>query len=399
MGGTVFRDQRVTAAVAVALLMSVGACSNGDAQQRAAPASSGSPTMGAEAPASSAPPSGMDMGGDHTPIPPNTQVLDTGQIYSQDRKGVVCIYGRTPFGLAGGSGFIHDLEAGMAITNAHVVDGLTGVKARFFDGTVLPIHVMGVDPCSDLAVVHFGGELPEGTIRLPLGDSNALRPGDQVTALGYPVSANASFRHPRLVPTTGTVQAPHVRYDNVADLNAVTAIEHGATIQHGNSGGPLTDNKGNVVGINTRLGPEDTQGQYYAIPIADAHELSEKLMTGESVNDLGWQLYAHRLHSYTEFYGKAGDAIEQYLKKAHQAGGMIVGAVRAGGPVDRKLQTGDLVTSMSNTSVASMTQVCDIIESTLPGRDVISIDGIHLDPAQKNFGDAFHVQFVMPGKH
>jgi S1-C subfamily serine protease len=260
---------------------------------------------------------------------------------------------------------------------------------------------MGSDPCSDLAVVHFSGPLPAGTVRLPLGDSDHLHPGDTVTALGYPVTASANVYLPHLIPTTGTIQDPRVRYNDEPDIAAVIAIQHGATIQHGNSGGPLTDDKGNVIGINTLLGPEGTQSQYYALPIKEAHAETDKLMKGESVNNLGWSLTAHSVHPYNSegIYGEKGNEIEQYLKKQGITGGMIVTSVQAGGPVDQKVQQVDLITAISNRSVNSMAQTCDIIESTLPGRDTISVDGIHLDQSQSNYGRTFHVAFKMPGSH
>ena len=120
--------------------------------------------------------------GEHRPV-------SAAEIHQMSRKGVFSTHGRLPDGSPmWGTAFIHDLDAELAITNAHVVDGVQGVQAVFFDGTEQPLDVLGSDPCADLAVIRVTGDLPEGSVRLPLGDSDTLAPGDELTAIGYRVS-------------------------------------------------------------------------------------------------------------------------------------------------------------------------------------------------------------------
>jgi S1-C subfamily serine protease len=329
----------------------------------------------------------MSMG-EHTPIPANTTPLSAAEIYQKSRKGVFLVYGRLPDGsYTWGTAFVHDLGGEVAITNAHVVDGIQGLQAVFFDGTEQPVVVVGSDPCADLAVIRVSGDLPEGTVRLPLGDSDTLAPGDELTAIGYLVSGQADLGGARAVPTTGLVQDLGVRADVDPSLpEYVDAIQHSATLRPGSSGGPLLDNKGNVVGINSMAGPADKRGHNYSIPINAAHHETDKLMTGEQVNSLGWTLTPHVTN-------RPRADVESALQQAGYPGGMFVDSIEPGGPVDGRVQVGDLVSKLSNTPVNSQQDVCGVVEATLPGR-VMTADGIHV--LSKPMYGSFHVQWRMP---
>jgi serine protease Do len=330
----------------------------------------------------------MPMGEEHTPIPANTKPLSAAQIYQTGRKAVFLVHGSRPDGSSmSGTAFIHDLGEEVAITNAHVVDGLQGLQAVFFDGMAHPVEVLGSDPCADLAVIRVSGGLPEGSVRLPLGDSDALAPGDEVTAIGYRGNGQAEVAGADAVPTTGLVQDLRVRVNIDPSLpDYIDAIQHGADLQPGSSGGPLVDDKGNVVGVDVMSGPPDRHGRYYAIPINAAHHETDELMTGKDANSLGWTLSPHVAN-----HPRAD--VERTLRAAGYRGGMFVESTEPGGPVDGLLHVGDLVLELSNTPVNTQQNVCDIIESTPPGR-VMSAEGIHV-LSEPRFGQ-FHVQWRMP---
>jgi S1-C subfamily serine protease len=142
-----------------------------------------------------------------------------------------------------GSGVLIDKSRGFAITNAHVIDGVSNVSVRFNDGTQSTAEVAGRSPCDDLAVLHIDHSPPAATA-ISFGDSNTVQPGDSVSVLGYPASL-ASIRSESVVFTQGLVQSVHVRVDQFADLPVYAdTIQHSATINHGNSGGPLVDDRG-----------------------------------------------------------------------------------------------------------------------------------------------------------
>lgn len=377
-----------TAISSLVLLSACGSLSR-DTSKDTPSATAGSPTVAgtsATRPTSSGAPT-MSMG-EHTPIPANTDPLSAAEIYQKSRKGVFLVHGRLPDGSpTWGTAFIHDLDGEVAITNAHVVDGVQGAQAVFFDGTEQPVVVLGSDPCADLAVIRVTGDLPEGSVRLPLGDSDTLAPGDELTAIGYPVSGQAEPGGARAVPTTGLVQDLGVRADVDPSLpEYVDAIQHSATLRPGGSGGPLLDNKGNVVGVNAMAGPADKRGHNYSIPINAAHHETDKLMTGEHVNSLGWTLSPHVTN-------RPRADVETALQQAGYGGGMFVQSIEPGGPVDGRLQVGDLVSKLGNAPVNTQQDVCGVVESTLPGR-VMSADGIHVF-STPTYGP-FHVQWRMP---
>ncbi len=321
---------------------------------------------------------------EHAPIPANTKPVSAAQIYQMSRKAVFLVQGKLPDGsYTWGTAFIHDLDGHLAITNAHVVDGVEDLQAVFFDGTEQPADVVGSDPCTDLAVVRVSADFPKGSVRLPLGDSDTLAPGDEVTAIGYPVNGQA-----QAVPATGIVQDLDVRVTVAPSLPEYgDAIQHGATLQPGSSGGPLLDNRGNVVGINSLSGPPDTKGHYYSIPIDAAHHETDKLMTGENVNSFGWTLAPHVAN-------RPRADVERALREAGYGGGMFVASTESGAPVDGRVQVGDLVSKLNNTPVNSQEDVCEVVESAVPGR-VITADGIHVF-SKPSYG-RFHVQWRLPG--
>lgn len=146
-------------------------------------------------------------------------------------------------GRGGGSGLIFD-PAGLVATNAHVVSGALRVSVRLRDGRVLPARIIGVDPVLDLAVlkIEAGAPLPAVTF----GDSREAREGDPVWAVGAPMGYGFSV-------TSGVLSGRDRFYD---ETFPVALLQHDAALNPGNSGGPLFDQRGQVIGVNTATPPE-----------------------------------------------------------------------------------------------------------------------------------------------
>ena len=159
-----------------------------------------------------------------------------------------------------GSGFLVD-RRGRVLTNAHVVDGDTTVTVTFDDGTESPAEVLGKDQSTDLAVLGVE-RVPAGVAPLPLGRSADLVVGDPVIAIGNPFGLERTA-------TTGIVSALKRIISAPNNFQIQNVIQTDAAINQGNSGGPLVDARGRVVGINSQIASESggSDGIGFAVPI------------------------------------------------------------------------------------------------------------------------------------
>ena len=187
--------------------------------------------------------------------------LELTQIYNQTRRSVVLIEVRTSTGGGQGSGFVYDSE-GRIITNHHVVENALpgGITVTFIDGTVTDAELVGTDAYVDLAVIDV--DVPSYLLKnVTLGSSEDLLVGEQVIALGNPFGLADTM-------TAGIVSATGRQMDAPGDYVIVDVIQTDAAINLGNSGGPLLNMEGRVVGMNTAILSETGQfsGIGFAIP-------------------------------------------------------------------------------------------------------------------------------------
>src|SRR5204862_688409 len=158
-----------------------------------------------------------------------------------------------PFGFGGpttqtqealGSGFVID-KAGHIVTNFHVVQGAGHVEVSFSDNERLPARVVGRDPSTDVAVLQVKAR-SRALTPLELGDSDAVRVGDSVVAIGNPLGEDRSI-------TAGIVSALQRRIYAPNGAPIDHAIQTDAALNHGNSGGPLLNTRGRVIGVNSQI--------------------------------------------------------------------------------------------------------------------------------------------------
>jgi serine protease Do/2-alkenal reductase len=228
-----------------------------------------------------------------------------------------------------GSGFIID-PAGYILTNNHVIDGATSVTVTFQDGTILPATVVGRDKNGDLAVlkVDAGHKLPA----VSFGDSTKLRVGDWVLAIGNPYGLPGSA-------SAGIVSALH---RNIGEDQYDDFIQTDATINRGNSGGPLFDITGHVIGVNSAIySPSGgSVGIGFAIPSAMAQPVADSLKATGGI-DRGWLGVSAQ---------DVTPEIEQLLSLPG-ASGALIGGVMGNGPAAKNLRPGDVVVALNGVAI------------------------------------------------
>lgn len=176
--------------------------------------------------------------------------------------------GPAPRERGSGSGFILSAD-GTVVTNAHVVDGASKVIVTLNDGRKLTGKVVGEDTLTDLAVIKVDAGISLPTVAL--GDSNGLRPGEWVIAVGNPLGLDHTV-------TAGIISALNRSSASVGvNDRRLEFIQTDAAINPGNSGGPLVDIKGQVIGINTAI-RADGQGIGFAIPINKVKDITARLV-------------------------------------------------------------------------------------------------------------------------
>jgi S1-C subfamily serine protease len=204
-----------------------------------------------------------------------TEGLTIGEIYDRSEEAVVEISAGAGGGQAQGSGFVYDRE-GHVVTNQHVVGSGGSISVRFSDGSRYAAQLVGADPSTDLAVVEVNA--PESVLTpLALGDSGDVDVGDDVVALGSPFGLEGTI-------TSGIVSALHRQMTAPNNFTITDSIQTDAAINHGNSGGPLLDLQGRVIGVNAQIESESggNDGVGFAIPSNTVRSIISQLIeTGE----------------------------------------------------------------------------------------------------------------------
>ncbi len=198
------------------------------------------------------------------------------EIYDRASKAVVEISAGGSTQRAQGSGFVYDRD-GHIVTNQHVVAGATSVSVSFWNGVERDAEVVGTDPSTDLAVLRV--DAPGGLLSpLTLADSSAVDVGDPVLALGSPFGLEGTI-------TSGIVSALHREMTAPNNFTIIDTIQTDAAINHGNSGGPLIDGRGRVIGVNAQIESESggSDGVGFAIPSDTVRSIVRQLIsTGEA---------------------------------------------------------------------------------------------------------------------
>jgi S1-C subfamily serine protease len=194
-------------------------------------------------------------------------------IYQRVSPGVVYIQVTTDQGGGEASGFVYDTE-GHIVTNYHVVDGATTIEVDFPSGFKAYGKVVGTDLDSDIAVIKVDGQASDFT-PLPLGDSEQVKVGQTVVAIGNPFGYSGSMTVGIVSAKGRTLDSEHLAPDGTSFYSAGDMIQTDAAINPGNSGGPLLDMNGDVIGVNRAIvstssiagGTPSSSGIGFAVPV------------------------------------------------------------------------------------------------------------------------------------
>jgi S1-C subfamily serine protease len=307
--------------------------------------------------------------------------FDPSRIYAARSRGVVTVFALYSGGdsrESQGSGFVVS-QSGDILTSAHVVTDVSdtgkateanSVYVAFKDGDRIAAEIVGWDGYDDIALLRVD-PMAHKLAPVPLGDSSRVRAGDPVAAMGSPFGNEDSI-------AVGVVSAIRRSIDSLTSIyRVVDAIQIDAPITHGNSGGPLFDARGRVVGINAQIRSDsgNAEGVGFAIPInAARRSMAQLAATGRVV-------YAY-LGVTTE---NLTPTVARHLGyKATR--GAIVSAVKDGSPADRAgvhggdgretfngvpvTQGGDVIVAIDGKPVRSADDVVREVSERLPGQSI-----------------------------
>jgi S1-C subfamily serine protease len=281
----------------------------------------------------------------------------------------------------GGSGFVIDRK-GDIVTNDHVVQGATDVRVGFSGGATYPAKVVGTDPTTDLAVIHV--DAPTSALRpVDFADSGQVEVGDAVYAIGNPFGLDRTMTAGIVSATGRDIQAPN-------GLGIPNAIQTDAPINHGNSGGPLLDSAGRVIGINDQIESGGTVdgnvGVGFAIASDTAKTIVPQLLTKGRV-----------AHAWLGIEAAPIDHDLVKLMRGLPDHGVLVVQVVAGGPAAKAglkagsqqvtvdgegvLVGGDAILAVDGRRIETPAQLGDIVRSHKPG-DELQLEVVRDDHAR-----------------
>ena len=245
-----------------------------------------------------------------------------------------------------GAGVVVDTN-GFILTNAHVVEGADDIWIGLDDRPTASARIVGIDKDTDLAVIQAGGkDLPVAR----LGESESLRVGDVVLAIGNPFGVGKTVTQ-GIISATGRHRLGLANFENF--------IQTDAAINQGNSGGALGNTRGEVIGISTAIISESggSHGIGFAIPISLARQVMEQIIAHGRVIR-GW-------------IGVSGQQLTPQLAESlgiEETRGVLVSGVLEGGPADTAgLQLGDVIQAVDDKHMESSFEMLNHMAITPPG--------------------------------
>lgn len=290
--------------------------------------------------------------------------LSAADIYKKVAPAVVMVSTKTIQSVNGwfqqetegmGSGFIINNE-GYILTNYHVIDGAKEVTVTLSDDREVTASVVNYDSDQDVAMIKINEDIEVPGV-VELGDSDALQPGEEVLAIGNPLSKELSS-----TLTKGIVSALNRSIETETGVST-NLIQTDTAINSGNSGGPLINTKGEVIGINTLKASDGAEGIGFAIPINDVKEKIDSL--SKPILNLGVSIRV---------------IDESMAKQLNMEEGLYIVEVNEFSPAEKAgLKGGDLIVKADGTRIKTFEELQEIKNS-------------------KEEGDSINIEFIRDGK-
>jgi putative serine protease PepD len=310
----------------------------------------------------------------------SNSTLTAAEIYRNTHRSVVEITVGSvqvdPFGgeqqqRGQGSGFVLDSD-GHIVTNDHVVEGADTVSVRFWNGDTYDANVVGTDASTDLAVIKV--DAPDSVLHpLTVGDSSDVQVGNPVFALGSPFGLEDSF-------TSGIVSALHRQIEARNGFSINDSIQTDAAINHGNSGGPLLNSSGEVIGVNAQIAGNTgaNVGVGFAIPSNTVKSIASQLVDSGEVEHayLGVQVQDVPASVADELGLVEGVQIASFPEASSRTPAQKAGLHASTGQktVDGETYStgGDVITEIDGQKITTSEELQRAIDAKQPG-DTISI--------------------------
>jgi 2-alkenal reductase len=284
-------------------------------------------------------------------------------------------WGQTIEQQASGSGFIIS-DKGYIVTNNHVIEGADKIDVVLANGTDIPATLVGADSFSDVAVVKVDSSLPSPMV---WGNSDVLKPGETAIAIGSPLG---DFKN---TVTVGVISATGRVIDTGQGYQLDGMLQTDAAINHGNSGGPLVNLGGEVIGMNTLIvrntgSTDPAEGLGFAIPSNTVQVIANQIIAKGFVSrpDLGisdWQWITPTIADQN------GLPVQW---------GVYISSTNSGGPADKAgLKRGDIITVIGDTSLDDTHPYMNTLFNYSPGQT------INLKVARGNSNNIIDVQVTL----
>lgn len=281
-------------------------------------------------------------------------------------KSVVSIQARGAEGEALGSGFVYKDD--YIVTNNHVVapgdSAQSEINVVFHDGASVEAKIVGRDPITDIAVLKLSTK-PEGLTPLPIGDSNGLKVGEPVMALGNPLGLADTVTTGIVSALNRPVATQQKGSSGEADISTITnAIQVDAAVNPGNSGGPLINAAGEFIGVNSSIATMPTAGEQqagsigigFAIPATQAVYIADQLISSGKAK-----------HAYLGVTITSGSVENDGIT----TGAAVVSNVEGGSPADAAgLRKDDAIIKAGGTTVNSAISLQALVRAQKDGQDL-----------------------------